>query len=312
MPSNATALIALDWGTSSARAYRVGADGAILEERHTGLGIQQVRDGAFAAALVTVLGDWSDIAAPRLACGMIGSRQGWVEAPYLACPADLDALAGALHWTPERTLAIVPGVICRDAADVPDVMRGEETQILGVRDNWSGRTLAVLPGTHSKWVHIDGGRIAGFTTYMTGELYAVLLGHSILGRMVGVGGDPSAAPGAAFARGVDRGLGRGELAHDIFGARTLSLTGELAAADVGDWLSGLLIGREIRAARVWAMGVGCDGSRASVIGNDALTARYTAALAQAGIAAEPAPAGAAARGLWAIACSAALIETTRG
>jgi 2-dehydro-3-deoxygalactonokinase len=312
MAGNGTALIALDWGTSAARAYRVAVDGSVLEERRTGLGIQHVRDGAFAAALAAILGDWSDIAAPRLACGMIGSRQGWVEAPYLACPADLGALAAALQWTPDRALAIVPGVICRDAADVPDVMRGEETQILGARDAWPGRALAVLPGTHSKWVNVDGGRIEGFTTYMTGELYAVLLRHSILGRMAVAGADPDAAPGAAFARGVARGLGRGDLAHDIFGARTLALTGELAAADVGDWLSGLLIGREIRAARVWAMGVGCDGSRASVIGNDALTARYAVAFAQAGIVAEPAPAGAAARGLWAIARSAGLIDATRG
>jgi 2-dehydro-3-deoxygalactonokinase len=312
MPGNATALIALDWGTSAARAYRVGADGNILEERRAALGIQQVHDGAFAAALATVLGDWSDIVAPRLACGMIGSRQGWVEAPYLACPADLGALAAALRWTPERTLAIVPGVICRDAADVPDVMRGEETQILGARDAWPGRALAVLPGTHSKWVHVDDGRIEGFTTYMTGELYAVLLGHTILGRMAGAGADSDVAPGPAFARGVERGLGRGDLAHDIFGARTLSLTGELAAADVGDWLSGLLIGREIRAARAWATGVECDASRAWVIGNDALTARYGMAFAQAGITAEPAPAGAAARGLWAIARSAALIDATKG
>jgi 2-dehydro-3-deoxygalactonokinase len=307
-------LIALDWGTSNLRASLLDAAGAALDTRSAAAGVMAVPERRFAEALLSLCGDWL-AAHPHCACiasGMVGSRQGWVEAPYLACPADLGALAAALRWTPERTLAIVPGVICRDAADVPDVMRGEETQILGAREAWPGRALAVLPGTHSKWVHVDDGRIAGFTTYMTGELYAVLLGHTILGRMAGAGADPDVAPGAAFARGVERGLGRGDLAHDIFGARTLSLTGELAAADVGDRLSGLLIGREIRAARAWATGVECDASRAWVIGNDALTARYGMAFAQAGITAEPAPAGAAARGLWAIARSAALIDATKG
>ena len=306
-----TALLALDWGTSSARAYRLDAAGTVLAERSAALGIQQVRDGAFAAALAALLGDWSTIDAPRLACGMIGSRQGWVEAPYLECPADLDALAASIAWTPERTLAIVPGVTCRDDGGVPDVMRGEETQILGALGVGRDRRLAVLPGTHSKWVCVENGRILGFATYMTGELYAVLLGHSILGRMA-QGKSPSAnAPGTAFDRGLARGLGPGGLAHDIFGARTLALAGELAATDVGEWLSGLLVGREIRDARTWAASHGCDADRASVIGNDELTARYARALAEAGMVAERAPAGAAARGLWAIARQARLIETTR-
>ncbi len=306
-----TALIALDWGTSSARAYRVDGHGAVIDERSAALGVQQVRDGAFGAALAALLGDWSTIDAPRIGCGMIGSRQGWIEAPYLACPADLDALASAIAWAPERALAIVPGVICRGDDGIPDVMRGEETQILGALGAGQRRALAVLPGTHSKWASFEDGRILDFATYMTGELHAVLLGHSILGRMAQAPGAAGDAPGAAFDRGLARGLGSGGLAHDIFGARTLALAGELASGDVADWLSGLLIGREIRDARTWAAHRRCDAGPVTVIGSDALTARYARALAQAGIAAERAPAGAAVRGLWAIASQAGLLSAGR-
>ena len=130
-PARATALLAIDWGTTSARAYRIAGDGEVLDARESPLGIQHIRDGAFAAALRSLLGDWIDIAAPRIACGMIGSRQGWVEAPYVDCPAGLDRLARSVVTTPDGALAIVAGVRCRDAAGLPDVMRGEETQIVG-------------------------------------------------------------------------------------------------------------------------------------------------------------------------------------
>ena len=120
-----TALIALDWGTTSARAYRIDADGAIRDRRSAPLGIQHVKDGAFAGALTTLLGDWASIDAPRLACGMIGSRQGWVEAPYTECPAALTALARAIRYTPGAEIGIVGGLTCRDELRTPDVMRGE-------------------------------------------------------------------------------------------------------------------------------------------------------------------------------------------
>jgi 2-dehydro-3-deoxygalactonokinase len=158
-----------------------------------------------------------------------------------------------------------------------------------------------------------GGRIEAFATFMTGELYAVLLGHSILGRMAAdTAAQPGAVAGAAYDRGLARGLAAGGLAHDLFGARTLALAGELAPTEVGEWLSGLLVGREIREARAWAAARGDDAVRVRVIGNDALTARYTRALATAGIAAVTAPPDAAARGLWTVARRAGLIGTTRG
>ncbi len=301
----AAALIAIDWGTSAARAYRVDAAGAVLDVRHAPLGITQVRGGAFAAALASLLGDWSTEALPRLACGMIGSRQGWVEAPYLACPVDFASLAGALARTPGGELAIVPGVTCRDDAGVLDVIRGEETQLAGALGANDDRVLAVLPGTHSKWAWVSGGRIVEFVTYMTGEVYALLLAHSILGRMAGRAG---ASPGSAFASGVARGLQSGGLLHQVFGARTLALAGELTGDDVPDWLSGVLIGAEIRSARTWAQRFGDDGARVRVIGGDALTARYAVALEQAGVDAHPAPSDAAARGLATIARRARLID----
>ena len=295
----ASALIGIDSGTSAARAYRIGPDGAVLDVRHAALGVQKLAGRGFADALVELLGPWADDPAPRLACGMIGSRQGWRETPYVSCPATLDELVAGIAVTGGDELAIVPGVITRDAAGMPDVMRGEETQIVGAIDGEAGPVLAVLPGTHSKWVRVEHGRLVDFQTCMTGELYAVLLEHSILGRLAERG--PSGQDDDAFARGVVRGLGPGGLTHDLFGARTLCLAGELAPTGVADWLSGLLIGREIRTARSWAFRAGNDASTVRVIGADALTGRYVAALVAAGIDATDGPADAAPRGLWRIA-----------
>jgi len=299
--SGGTALIAIDWGTTSARAYRLDAAGGLLAARSAPLGIKAVPDGGFGAALVALLGDWHEDAVPRIACGMIGSRQGWIEAPYVACPADLAALAGMLTDTPGGELAIVPGARCVDAAGVPDVMRGEETQLAGAVRGDEARVLAVLPGTHSKWAIVERGVLVDFATFMTGELYAILLANSILGRMAGAGTGSAAAGGAAFSRGVARGSAGDGLAHAVFGARTLALAGELAPDDVGDWLSGVLIGDEIRAARGWARERGADAAVVRVIGDDAIVARYIDALRAAGVRAEAGPAAAAAHGLFRIA-----------
>ena len=300
---SATALIAIDWGTSSARAYCLGEAGEVVATREAPLGVLQINDGCFPEALAALLGDWRDVVAPRLACGMIGSRQGWREAPYVECPAPLASLAAGIVHVPGAALAIVPGVRTRDANGIPDVLRGEETQIAGAVDEQEGRVLAVLPGTHCKWALVENGRLVDFATYMTGEMYDVLLHHSILGRLAQPAGP---AFGSAFTRGATRGLGSGGLSHDLFGARTLALTGELAPSEVPDWLSGLLIGREVRNARVWAQRKGCDGARVRLVGADALTARYAAAMTQAGIAVDRARADSAAQGLWRIAQHASL------
>jgi 2-dehydro-3-deoxygalactonokinase len=243
--------------------------------------------------------------APRIACGMVGSRQGWLQVPYVDCPASLTGLSDHLGTISLESLWIVPGVATRDPAGIPDVMRGEETQLLGAVAPDEAGVLAVLPGTHSKWARVEHGRIVDFTTFMTGEIYAVLIDHSMLGRLAGH--EPGRFSRDAFTQGVARGLDEGELSHDLFGARTLSLTGALASDDVADWLSGLLIGREARAAREWALRAGIDASLVRIIGSDMLAERYEIALGDAGVLAQRATHDAAALGLWRIASRARLV-----
>jgi 2-dehydro-3-deoxygalactonokinase len=295
-----TALIALDWGTTSARAYRLDGAGVVRDVRSAPLGILHVAGGDFAAALRTLLGDWHDDPAPRLASGMIGSRQGWVEAPYCDTPVAPSGLAAGIVDVPGARLRIVPGVRTRDASGLPDVMRGEETQILGAVDPAQGLAFAVLPGTHSKWARVEHGRLSAFFTFMTGEAYAALLEHTILGRLATHSADHT-ADGDAFRRGLDRGLASARhgsaLLHDAFGARTLALFGELAATGVADWLSGLLIGHEIAAARRMSP----DMHDVLVIGSEALAGRYVDACTHAGLSASAAAPDAAARGLWRLA-----------
>ncbi|MBS0319711.1 MAG: 2-dehydro-3-deoxygalactonokinase [Proteobacteria bacterium] len=297
-------LIGVDWGTTSARAYQVADDGSVIASRTSERGIQRLGTVAFGDALAELLGDWASLPLHRMACGMIGSRQGWVEAPYVDAPTSLRALAGRLAVTPDGALTVVPGVLARDASGVPDVMRGEETEVFGALDAPQRSGLYVLPGTHSKWVHVEQGAIAEFCTFMTGEMYAVMLAHSILGRLATDGaGDAD----AAFARGVARGVGAGTITHDLFSARTLALTGELAGDDVREYLSGMMIGREVRSGRIWAQGAGHDASEVTIVGADDLARRYALAFAAAGVRATRAAAGTAARGLLRIAQAAGMV-----
>jgi 2-dehydro-3-deoxygalactonokinase len=224
---------------------------------------------------------------------MIGSRQGWIEAPYVECPAAFESLASRIVTTPGRELSIVPGLVVRDAAGVPDVMRGEETQLAGAVAAHED-VVAVLPGTHSKWAAVSQGRVVDFASFMTGELYAVLLANSILGRLAER--DARAGIGGAFDAGVARGLADGGLAHRIFAARTLALTGALAARDVPDYLSGVLIGDEIAAGQRFAARHGAP-AQVRVIGAHALVERYERALGIAGIGCERGAPDAAVRGI---------------
>ena len=306
MRARPASLVGLDWGTTSARAYRFDDRGSVLEMRAAPLGIQQLK-GGYPEALAMLLGDWGRERVPRLACGMIGSRQGWIEAPYVACPAPALALARGIVRTEDDALAIVPGLTCRDADGTPDVMRGEETQVAGAVPDGAGPTLAILPGTHSKWALVHDGAIAAFATQMTGEVFAVLREHSILGRMIGAAPQQFAA--AAFTRGVRRGLERsGDLLHQLFGVRTLALLEGLGADEAGDYLSGLLIGSEVAAGREWATRQGAPLDSAVLIGGRALCDRYSTALREAGLDARIAPDDAAARGLWRVATAAGLVR----
>ncbi len=241
-------MIGIDWGTSSLRAYRLGEDGRVREKRDGAHGILTVPAGGFPDALRRVVGDWlADGERRVLLCGMVGSRQGWVEAPYLPCPAGPAEIAAALTPVPfaDAETRLVPGLVTRDAGGVPDVMRGEETKLLGLLAAGVAGQVC-LPGTHSKWVRLAGGRVTGFATHMTGEVRAVLLAHSILGRLAAAG-EAAFAP-AAFGRGVARSGEAGGLLHHAFGTRGLGLLGELGEAETASYLAGLLIGHEVRAA----------------------------------------------------------------
>jgi 2-dehydro-3-deoxygalactonokinase len=242
-------MLAVDWGTTGFRAYLLDGGGRILDSRSAAAGILSVKDGAFAAVLEAHAGDWmADGAAPTVMSGMIGSRQGWIEVPYVSCPAGLREIAAGVRkveWN-GRCAWIAPGLSCRDEAGVPDVMRGEEMQILGALGQMGpGRHTVCLPGTHSKWVEVDDGRITGLATHMTGEAFAVMKAHSILGRMMKDG----AADAAAFEDGVRRSGEAGGMLHHLFGVRARTLFGELSDGASPSYLSGLLIGHEIRAAR---------------------------------------------------------------
>ena len=232
-------MIAVDWGTTSFRAYRLDRNGAIVETRAAPKGILAVPAGGFESVLHEQIDGWGE-EGPVVMSGMVGSRQGWIEAPYVPCPAGFHEVAAAMREV-RKGIWIVPGVSCRDASGVPDVMRGEETQVLGAeRDG-----LFCLPGTHSKWVEVRAGRIERFSTAMTGEVYAVLKSHSILGRMMEEG-RPDAR---AFQHGLERSGEPGGLLHHLFGVRTKGLMGDLDGAASSSYLSGLLIGHEIRAVR---------------------------------------------------------------
>ncbi len=243
-------MIAIDWGTTSFRAYRLDQAGGIVDARSAPAGILSVEGEKFSAVLEQHAGDWIAAGdAPVVMSGMIGSRQGWIEVPYAACPSGLDEIAAGMRkvaWNRGEAW-IAPGLTCRDDAGIPDVIRGEETQILGVLHLLgAGRHTICLPGTHSKWVEVENGRIVHFSTHMTGEAFAVFKAHSILGRMMRDG----VTDLGAFADGVRRSADDGGMLHHLFGVRSRGLFGELQETASASYLSGLLIGHEIHAAGI--------------------------------------------------------------
>lgn len=295
-------LIGIDWGTSSFRAALMDGEGRILDRVASGEGLLSVPDKAFESVLERAVAHW-DASLPAIASGMVTSRTGWVETPYLPCPADAGDLARALTRivTPAgRRLAFVTGMSCRHADGAPDVMRGEETQIAGL--SVTGERLAVMPGTHSKWVRLAAGRILSFRTAMTGDAFAALKDHTVL-RLTTA--EPRSSD-EAFAAGVragaaDNGAG---LLGKLFRQRAGSLMGDFPAHETADRLSGLLIGTEIAEARDFAPTEG----PVLIVGGDALAARYAKALAILGIASETAPADAAFTGQFRIAKAAGLVN----
>lgn len=297
-------IIALDWGTSSLRASLVGDDGGVLDTRTEPWGIRQLPHGDFAEAYHAITAEWVGYDVQAIAAGMIGSANGWLTAPYCPAPAGADDLAAALTLVPGVSLSIVPGVAMH--GDRPDVMRGEETQIVGalaLHPHLASGSVVVLPGTHSKWVQVTDGGIREFTTYMTGELFAVLRDHSILGRVAVTAPGDRAAGAEAFTRGVlaaqDAPTG---LAPLLFSARALVLANRLAASECMEYLSGLIIGDEVRC------GLLRNGRPSALVGDAALCERYACALQLLGVPDVLVINGAADVGLWDIARRAGLVR----
>lgn len=278
---SATRWVAVDWGTSSLRAALMDAQGRVLETQNHTRGILTVPPGKFGEVFQTLFGDWMQGEGTFcLISGMAGSKQGWTEAPYCACPADVDDIARHMIDIEPGRIALVPGLSdehdTRAVVAIPDVMRGEEVQIVGAMALTGLRDgLFVLPGTHNKWATVRDGRVTGFRTFMTGEFYALLSQHSILTRTLDT---DAPLDTAAFLQGVAQADNGAGLLHNAFGARTLALFERLPKAALASYLSGVLIGEELQAQAL------PEGGREVVlIGTAALTERYTLALKAGGI-----------------------------
>lgn len=259
--------LAVDWGTTNRRVFVI-EQGRVTRTERDGKGVTSVEDfPGEAARLRATFGDL-----PLLMAGMVGSNIGWEAAPYVAAPAGMAELAAALHWIDERT-AIVPGVSVSGPADV---MRGEEVQFLGAAE--AGLTpcdgLLVQPGTHCKWAELEDGRIAGFTTAMTGELFALLRSHGLLASQLG----GEATPSDAFRAGVEEARKR-DLAASLFGIRAAKLLGERDDEDAASYASGLLIGSDV-AARL----AGSRHDIAYILAGPELGSLYAAAIEAHGMA----------------------------
>jgi 2-dehydro-3-deoxygalactonokinase len=248
-----TALIAIDWGTTSFRAYRLSAEGDVLDKRESPNGIISVKDGQFSETFVTQVGDWMDAEpdARVVMCGMIGSRQGWKEIDYVTGQTGLCEIASGMEQIllcNGRKVWIAPGYSCINADGLSDVMRGEETQILGAISGKVGAHTFCLPGTHSKWVSVIDGKINSFTTFMTGEVFDVMSQHSILGKLMTHQGRKQAGAERWFDDGVEKAKVGIPLLSGFFGVRARALLSEIPEAYTKDYLSGLLIGTEIHDA----------------------------------------------------------------
>jgi 2-dehydro-3-deoxygalactonokinase len=276
--------VAVDWGTTNLRAWGIGPGGEVVFARSSDQGMSRLQPGAYPGALAALLADQFAAAGPRigtLICGMAGARQGWLEAPYLDAPADLGDLASksvapaipGARWSAR----ILPG-ICQRQAGAEDVMRGEETQLLGLGTLMPGFAGVVcMPGTHSKWVRLAGRRVEGFATAMTGELFEVLRTHSVLRHSLA---GPLQGPHreAGFEAGLAAGLVSPQaLSATLFKVRAASLLSGRSPDWCAGFLSGLLIGSEIGAQRDW-LGTG----EAAIVGDAGLAALYAKGLAMVG------------------------------
>lgn len=273
--------VAVDWGTSNLRAWGVDADGGIAFSRSSPDGMSRLSREQYPEVLTSLLSGAADDVEDVLICGMAGARQGWMEAPYLDAPAELGNLAaGSVEPDMPGPLnpRILPGVCLRDLG-AEDVMRGEETQLLGLSSLIPGFSgLAVMPGTHSKWALLSGTRLERFSSAMTGEIFELLRTHSVLRHSL-TGDLEGEDRELGFSVGLEQGLERPErLTATLFKVRAGSLLSDRSAPWCAGFLSGLLIGAEIGGQRDW-IGEG----EIPLIGSVGLCGLYQIAFSQLGV-----------------------------
>jgi 2-dehydro-3-deoxygalactonokinase len=296
------ALIGVDWGTSSLRAFLIDTDGQVIDDASSPQGIMQVPGKTFEAVLDRLIGPWRRQAnVPILASGMITSRNGWVETPYAAMPLGACDLARVLvpyDVASGARIHFITGALIEHAGG-PDVMRGEETQIIGASALGLNDGTFVMPGTHSKWVQAVDGQIVDFSTYMTGEIFAALKGHTILGTLM-EGDDFNEE---AFEMGVAAGLDtKANLLNNLFHVRTLPLMDKIPKIATADYMSGMLVGTEVAAATRNIEDIGTI----TIVGRNDLSERYESALNTAGFECRRAPEDIVAKGHFLIARAAGL------
>jgi 2-dehydro-3-deoxygalactonokinase len=273
----AEGFIAVDWGTTNRRAYAIDTEGNCIGELADDRGVLSIGAGQFEAAMGQIREKLGD--RPMLLAGMIGSNRGWIEVPYVRCPAGLDELARGILRSPDGSAVLVPGVAYEDSR--VDIMRGEEVQILGAAADGEvpQDCLVCHPGTHNKWIRLDAGRIVSFRTVMTGELFNLLKAKSILSDLL----SRQVQIGEAFLAGAREGLAGSGVTAEMFETRARVLLGRMPAEDGASFISGLLIGEDVRIGLAAHPGI-----RVVAIGRPDLTALYAAALKEAGVETEQA------------------------
>ena len=269
--------LGLDWGTSSFRLFELAADGLSGKVARSDRGVASFDGANFEHYLREQLDVLNSEGRSLVACGMIGSSLGWLDAGYVECPATIESIASALVQLPlpDYDAWLAPGLRCESPLGEPDVMRGEETQLFGWLAGHGNDTdvLVCLPGTHAKWTHVRGRCVETFITAPTGELFALLRGNSTL-----ING-AQASSESAFLEGVDLARRSPRLSETLFATRSRALTGRLQSDHAAEFLSGLLIGSEVRSATERFTNV----EHVVLIGDDALCDRYRVALATLGV-----------------------------
>ncbi|WP_160152204.1 2-dehydro-3-deoxygalactonokinase [Microbulbifer sp. ALW1] len=280
--------VALDWGTSKLHAYRIHRDSGVVAERKLSVGIASASRDDMVSAVAELIADWPD--RDVYASGMIGSNAGWLPVPYLPCPSGLPVLAANLATTEIGNVGcrIVPGLSCHSMFDQPEIMRGEELEILGFLANAvpgdTSERLLCLPGTHTKWARAsldaDGNyQVDDFSTYMTGELFDLLQKHSLLRGQLTAGSADAGSFLAGFERGSDAEAG---LARQLFGVRARHISGELSEAASASYCRGLLLGNELREVLTTLVPEGSTPT-VEIIGNPHLSKLYMLGLQQKGL-----------------------------